>query len=91
MIDFYTTYWSPEGLPSNDDSEYYASIGCEAANLANADGMRFVYYDTNPLVGCMIEVIERNPAVAMMFDRIRELGNDWDGNNPYRTVDQLFG
>jgi methylmalonyl-CoA/ethylmalonyl-CoA epimerase len=73
------------------DIEYYASLGYEAANLAKAGDMRFAYFDTNPLMGCMIEVIERNPGAEMMFARIRELGNNWDGEDPYRTVDQLFG
>ena len=73
------------------DTEYYTSLGYEAANLAKAGDLRFAYYDTNPLMGCMIEVLERNDAAAMMFARIKELGNSWDGNDPYRTVDQLFG
>jgi len=73
------------------DTEYYASIGVEAATLANAGGMRFAYYDANPIIGCMIEVIERNPGAEMMFSRIKEVCTDWDGENPYRTVDQLFG
>jgi hypothetical protein len=42
-------------------------------------------------MGCMIEVLERNEAAAMMFNRIAELGNSWDGKDPYRTMDQLFG
>jgi hypothetical protein len=27
----------------------------------------------------------------MMFNRIKEVCAEWDGENPYRTVDQLFG
>ena len=41
-------------------------------------------------MGCMIEVLERSDMAKAMFDRIAELGNNWDGNDPIRPSESLF-
>lgn len=72
------------------DIEYYTSLGYPAANLATAGDMRFGYFDTTPLMNCMLEVVEYGPQIDATFKRIAELGNGWDGNNAVRSMADLF-
>ena len=72
------------------DTEYFAGLGYEAANSANAGAIRFAYYDTRPLLGCMLEVVEKKPAVEATFGRIAEVCADWDGKDPIRSSADLF-
>ncbi len=72
------------------DTAYFEGLGYPAANLAQAGDLRFGYYDTNPLMNCMIEVLEVNEGAKAMFDRIAEIGNNWDGKKPVRTNADLF-
>jgi len=72
------------------DTAYFARLGYEAANSADAGTIRFAYYDTRPLLGCMLEVVEKHPAVEATFNRIAEVCASWDGKNPIRSSADLF-
>ena len=72
------------------DTEYFAGLGYPAANSAETGAIRFAYYDTRPLLGCMLEVVEKKPAVEATFARIAEVCADWDGSDPIRSSADLF-
>jgi len=71
------------------DTAYFEGLGYPAANIGCAGRAWFAYYDTRPLMGCMLEVVERKPEVEAVFARIAEVGSTWDGRDPYRTMADL--
>ena len=72
------------------DTEYFAKLGYEAANLGTANGSRFGYFDTTPLMNCMLEVLEYNPGAEAMFQKIADAAQDWDGTDPVRGFASLL-
>lgn len=71
------------------DTEYFEQLGYPAANTGDAGIVRFAYYDTRPLMGCMLEVVEHGPAIAEYFRLIADAGAAWDGTRPIRSRDDL--
>lgn len=67
------------------DKQYFAGLGYEAANTGKIRDVDFAYFDTRPLMGCMLEVVTHNPATVERFGMIAEVGNNWDGKDPIRT------
>jgi len=51
-----------------------------------AGGMRFAYLDTDLHPGCMVELIERGPAVDAFFSLVRRGAERWDGTRPLRLL-----
>ena len=51
-----------------------------------AGGMRFAYLDTDLHPGCMVELIERGPAVDAFFSMVRRGAERWDGSRPLRLL-----
>lgn len=70
------------------DTAYFAERGYPAATTG-ASGARFAYYDTRPLLGCMLEVVEHQPRIEAMFGAIAEAAVDWDGTHPVRPISDL--
>ncbi|MEM7286287.1 MAG: VOC family protein [Actinomycetota bacterium] len=70
------------------DTEYFDSLGYPAATLGRS-GARFGYFDTRPLMGCMLEVVEHQPRIEAMFGAIARAAVDWDGEAPIRTTADL--
>lgn len=71
------------------DTAYFEALGYPAANIGKAGQAWFAYYDTRPLMGCMLEVVEYKPQIEAMFARIAEICRDWDGKRPVRTLADL--
>ncbi|MEM7017755.1 MAG: VOC family protein [Pseudomonadota bacterium] len=73
------------------DIEYFDKLGYPMANLGRANTSRFGYFDTTPLMGCMLEVVEYSEATESLFKRIAEMGTHWDGSSrPRREMAELF-
>ena len=70
------------------DAEYFDSLGYPAATMGRS-GSRFGYFDTRPLLGCMLEVVERRPRTETLFGAIADAAIDWDGADPVRSVADL--
>lgn len=70
------------------DTAYFADLGYPAATMGRS-GARFAYYDTRPLLGCMLEVVEHLPRIEAMFGRIADAAVDWDGTDPIRSIADL--
>jgi len=71
------------------DTAYFADLGYPAATAGSAGRARFAYYDTRPLMGCMLEVVEHHPGIEAMFGRIAEICAAWDGRDPIRSTADL--
>lgn len=71
------------------DTAYFESLGYSCANMGNAGSAWFAYYDTRPLLGCMLEVVEHGPAIEGLFKAIADTAVDWDGTKPLRTMADL--
>ena len=44
----------------------------------------FAYYDTRPLMGCMLEVVSYDDGVIERFAQIAAAAQGWDGRDPIR-------
>ena len=67
------------------DSEYFAGLGYETANRGRAGDIQFAYYDTRPLMGCMLEVVTKSDMIVERFDAIARAAVGWDGKDPIRS------
>ena len=67
------------------DTEYFASLGYQVANSGTVGPTAFAYYDTRPLMGCMLEVVTKHPAIEARFEQIAQAAVDWDGKDPIRS------
>ncbi len=67
------------------DTAWFEKLGYPAANLGKVGpDMSFAYYDTRPLMGCMLEVVTWSPGVEERFAQIAHAAKDWDGKDPIR-------
>ncbi|WP_433410335.1 VOC family protein [Saccharomonospora azurea] len=46
--------------------------------------VRFVFLDVGPEVGHLVEIYERTPYLAGLYDRVRQASVGWDGTDPLR-------
>jgi len=57
---------------------------------STANGIRFAYVDTDAppgsFPGCMIELIERGPAIEGFFNLVKEAAVGWEGRDPIRRL-----
>ncbi|WP_395336466.1 VOC family protein [Novosphingobium sp. BL-8H] len=58
---------------------HYRDQGFAAAVDGTFGGFRFSYIDTSTAIGCMIELIEENPAQSDFFRRVAHAADGWDG------------
>ena len=66
------------------DSAYFESLGYATANRGRAGEIVFAYYDTRPLMGCMLEVMTQSPTLTERFATIAAAAENWNGDNPIR-------
>ncbi|MYF11092.1 MAG: VOC family protein [Gammaproteobacteria bacterium] len=67
------------------DTAYFAGLGYEAANLGRAGDIEFAYYDTRPLMGCMLEVGPQSPGIVERLAAIAAAAEGWNGKDPIRS------
>jgi hypothetical protein len=68
----------------------FASIGVEKIAHGTAGAMRFAYFDTRHLVGCITEVLEHEAGMAAMMQGFADAAVDWDGSDPVRLLQASF-
>ena len=66
------------------DCEYMEQLGYTTANTGKVGDVEFAYFDTRPLMGCMLEVVTRQEATVARFAEIAQASIDWDGKDPIR-------
>lgn len=65
------------------DHAYFLGQGYAAANTGRIGDVQFAYYDTRPLMGCMMEIVTRNPATEARFAEIAAAAAKWDGRQVF--------
>lgn len=68
----------------------FADLGVEVAAHGTAGSMRFAYFDTRHLVGCITEVLERDAGMAAMMQGFADAAVNWDGSDPVRVLGTSF-
>lgn len=68
------------------DYAHYKALGADVAVEATFGPMRYAYFDTRHLIGCMTEVMEHDENVEGVFAMIADAAKDWDGSDPVRMV-----
>jgi hypothetical protein len=70
------------------DIEQYAQRGIAVATEGNFGGMRFVYFDTRPLIGCMTELVDNRNSASLRarMAAASAAARTWDGTDPYRLL-----
>ena len=66
------------------DTEYFEALGYPTANRGSVGDIHFAYYDTRPLMGCMLEVVNQSEGIVERFDMIARAAEGWDGKDPIR-------
>lgn len=66
------------------DHAYFEELGYPAANTGRIGNVRFAYFDTRPLMGCMMEIVTYSDATAARFREFADAASDWDGKDPLR-------
>lgn len=61
--------------------------GVAPATEARPGGARVCYADTRAQLGCMLEVLDANPAAEALSGLVRRGADGWDGRDPVREVD----
>ncbi|MCY4565375.1 MAG: VOC family protein [Gammaproteobacteria bacterium] len=67
------------------DTDYFARLGYETANRGQAGDIVFAYYDTRPLMNCMLEVVTQSDSIVERFAMIAAAAENWDGKDPIRS------
>lgn len=67
------------------DTAYFEKLGYETANRGRVGDIEFAYYDTRPLMNCMLEVVTQSEGIVERFAMIAAAAKDWDGKDPIRT------
>ncbi len=71
-------------LDFDADLQYMESLDYTAANTGKVGHVQFAYFDTRPLMGCMLEVVTRNDGTVNRFAEIAAAAENWDGKDPIR-------
>lgn len=66
------------------DQKYMASLGYETANSGKIGSVEFAYFDTRPLMGCMLEVVTQNEGTVARFAEFAAAAENWNGKDPIR-------
>ena len=69
--------------------EHFERLGYPAVNAGEVGPIKFAYFDTRPLMGCMWEVVERVPGSNERAERIKAHCANWDGTNPIRQGGEI--
>ncbi|MCB2075927.1 MAG: VOC family protein [Novosphingobium sp.] len=77
-------YWADGTI--GEEVEYYRGQGIEAGYLASFGALNFGYFDAREVLGCFVEVLEKEPGTMELFKSIAEAAVDWDGRDPIRYV-----
>ncbi len=67
------------------DVRYFEDLGYPAANIGSIHTTRFAYFDTRPLMDCMMEIVTYSEPTAERFQMIADAASNWDGKDPIRA------
>lgn len=61
------------------ETERYTALGFEIALSGKFGDVDFVYVDTSPATGFMVEVLRDAPGLRALFGSVRKAAENWDG------------
>ena len=64
----------------------YTAQGAEVAYTGLMMGHRTCWIDTTATLGFMVELVTKNPVADSVFGAFRAAAENWDGNDPVRTL-----
>lgn len=67
------------------DQRALEAEGFESVNIGHSGPVTFGYFDTRGLLGCMLELVTRLPAVEARFQMMADVAKTWDGTDPLRA------
>ncbi len=67
------------------DTAYFEGLGYDLVCHGQTSRSEFGYFDTRPLMGCMLEVVGYNEAVVERFAEIARAAEGWNGKEPLRS------
>jgi len=68
------------------DLAAYTKAGSVVAFSGLMMGARTCWIDTTATLGFMVELIEANPVADHVFEQFRSAAQNWDGENPLRSL-----
>ena len=68
----------------DSDLHYMEDLGYAAANTGKIGDVAFAYFDSRPLMGCMLEVVSYNESTIQRFESIAAAAKNWNGADPLR-------
>ncbi len=68
------------------DIRYYENRGVEPVFTGLSGHTPFAFFDTRSSLGCLTEIMQRDPSVEGLFELIDRAGADWDGSEPIRSL-----
>jgi hypothetical protein len=77
-------YWAEGEIAAEVD--YFRERGVETGYLGSFGPLNFGYFDARSQLGCYVEVLEREPGTAALFQSIADAAAGWDGSDPIRYV-----
>ncbi len=80
-------FWSTD---IEADGRAMTRAGFATAMESGPSASRFAYFDTSAVNGHMIEILERQEGTVGLFDRIKTIAADWNGERPVREFAELM-
>jgi Glyoxalase/Bleomycin resistance protein/Dioxygenase superfamily len=62
------------------EAERYKALGFEIGSSGKFGDVDFVYVDTSPATGFMVEVLPDTPGIRALFGSVRKAAANWDGS-----------
>lgn len=64
--------------------KYFESAGYPIINTGQSHSVSFAYIDTRPILGSLLEIVTKTPAIQARFDFIAQAASSWQGDEPLR-------
>jgi hypothetical protein len=66
------------------DVAHHEALGLDVPLVGQHGDQRFVFVDTRPALGCMLEIMTDSPLIQAIYGAVRSASENWDGSDPFR-------
>jgi hypothetical protein len=70
----------------DEDIAHHETLGFDIPLVGQHGDLRFVFVDTRPTLGCMLEIITDSPLIRAIYGAVRSASENWDGSDPIRPL-----
>jgi hypothetical protein len=67
-----------------EDVAHFNAINCPSVCSASSGNVRFAYFDTRDIIGCMFEVVTKSSDIKALFQQVSDAAINWDGKQALR-------